>query len=112
MRLYLLDLQPRPNGPGAVFHNMKAHPRSSGGIGWNSNAIVDHTKLDSFARPSHPYNNFARAGMFVRIDYGFARDPVEMQSRGRVRDGNFFVGFQAAPHGPMPLLDQCCQRRN
>ena len=78
MRLYLLDFQPRPYGTGAVFHNVKAHPRSSWGIGRNSDAVVDHTKLDSFARTSHPYNNFARAGMFVRIDYRFARDPVEM----------------------------------
>ena len=48
--------------------------------------------------------------MFVRIDYGFTRDLVEMQSHGRVLNGNFFVGLQPTPHGPMRLLDQRCQR--
>jgi hypothetical protein len=112
MRLYLLDFEPRPNGPGAVFHNVKSHPRSSGGIGWNSDAVVNHTKLDSLARTSHPYNDFARAGMFVRIDYSFARDPVEMQSRGRVLNGDFFVGLQPARHRPMRLFNQFRQRGN
>src|SRR6266568_6519773 len=110
MRLYWLDLQPRPHGTGAILHNVKAYPRPEGGIGRNSDTIVDYTQLDSFARTSHPYNNFARAGMFVRIDYGFARDPVEMQSHGRVLNRNFFVGLQSARHGPMPLLDQRCER--
>ena len=39
--------------------------------------------------------------MFVRIDYGFTRDLVEMQSHGRVLNGNFLVGLQPTPHGPL-----------
>jgi hypothetical protein len=93
MGLYWLDLQVRPHGTGAILHDMKAHSRPEGGIGGNSDAIVDYTELDSFGRTFHTYNNLARAGMFVSIDYGFARNPVEMQSYGRILNGNFFVGL-------------------
>src|SRR2546423_9532932 len=110
MRLYWLDFQACPNRTGAILHDVKAHPRPGEGVSRNSDAIVDYTQLDSFGRTSHPYNNYARAGIFVRIDYGFACDPVEMQSHGRVLNGNFFVGLQPARHGPMRLLNQCRQR--
>src|SRR5438874_12659016 len=96
MRLYWFDLQACSNGTRAILHDVKPPPRPKVGIGGNSNPIVDYTQLDSTGRTSHPYSDFARAGIFVRVNYGFACDPIEMQSYGRIPNGNFFVGLQAA----------------
>jgi len=90
MRLYLLDFQPAPQWTGAVFHNMKAIPDPAGEL--SEIPTPSSITLSSIPLPDRLIRTIisaARRAMFVRTDYGFARDPVEMQSGGRVRDGNF-----------------------